>query len=63
METKVDARVLMEERAKLSWVYEKRLKKIAKLARTIAESEYIMGADDIEALCEIRELAEKTLVG
>lgn len=58
---KVDALVLQRNRALLADVYEKRLKKIARLAKRICDSSGFMISDDIENICEIRRIAEDAM--
>jgi len=58
MSEQVDARVLQQQRAKLSWEYETRLKKILKLTRRIQGRPTTMGMNDIEDLCKIHDLAD-----
>ena len=58
-EIQVDRLVIQANRAKLADKYERRLKKIARIAKRICERPTMMGTDDIENLVEIREIAEK----
>lgn len=53
----VDRLVLQAERAKLCDAYEKRLKKIARIANRISGRDSSMGSADIDDLCAIIELA------
>lgn len=55
----VDRLVVQADRAKLADDYEKRLARIATLARQITSSPSFMGWDDIADLHEILELAER----
>ena len=58
-EIQVDRLVIQANRAKLADKYEKRLRRIARLAKRIRERPTMMGVDDIADVLQISELAEK----